>query len=351
MNLNEEQIAEDTTPESNDAGDVYDRLMEGYDEDEPEAEPEAESEAESDRDEKGRFKPKAVEAEEPEEKPEAEEKPEKPEADDKADEPPSHVPQAVKQHWASIPAEAREAISAAQKDASVRLAQAGRNEQALRPILNEVQRAHKSFPELANMTPDQIARDVFEMANTRANLIKDPVGTLLKVAQQTGKIGELAARLGQKDAGGVEKIKLEQRIAELEARAAKAADPIQFKEIVDNALSERETNGLIAKFASAHEHWEAVEPLLPAFVQAIQQEGSHTSAEDVLSAAYDMALTAKGLRAKVADPATAPAKPNPQRTEAAIRAKSVNVASSSGRPKPLSEREAMASAYDAAMRK
>lgn len=79
---------------------------------------------------------------------------------------------------------------------------------------------------------------------------------------------------------------------------------------------------------------------------AYDQSGNGASAQDILDAAYDMAIHAiPALRAKVTA-AAAPAT-DPRLTAAQMKAKSVNVVSRpSGQGRALSERDAMAAVWD-----
>jgi hypothetical protein len=113
-------------------------------------------------------------------------------------------------------------------------------------------------------------------------------------------------------------------------------------QMVSQAIAARDSEALVRDFSSAPERkelWKDAEKIIPAMIEpAMAKLGDGASAQDILAAAYDMAINADpDLRAKVAA-AAAPA-PDPKRTEAALRAKSVNVISkSSGNPKPLSGR-------------
>lgn len=308
------------------------------------------------RDESGRFKsakkdePEAEEAEAEEVEAESAEPEVEAESTEPGDEAPNYLPRVVKEQWANIPKEAREAFAASQREMSERLTQAGRTEKALQPILSEIQRATQQFPELANKRPEEVARDVFELAHTRANLQRDPVGTILQVAQQMGKVQELAARFGQQapQTAQVEAIRMRQEIADLKSRLERQPDDL--RQMVSQEMSVAQHQRMINEFAAQQEHWAQVEPTLPQFISALQSlPNGPTSAEDTLRAAYDMALNALGLRAKEPAPVTVAAT-NPQKVANAVRAKSVNVASSAGKPKPMTEDEAMSAAYDKLMR-
>jgi len=96
-------------------------------------------------------------------------------------------------------------------------------------------------------------------------------------------------------------------------------------------------------------------PHLPKVIPLVKEQlGESASAQDVLSRAYDLALSIYLPDAK-ATPQTAPeATPaaDPKKAEAAIRAKSINVTGKpSGATRELSDRERMSATYDRLMRK
>lgn len=367
-----EQISDTSTEvmqtEEQDMGDVYDRMM-------AENEPD-----ERDRDERGRFKAKSVELDDDDGDDTAVAAAADDEADDQGDAEgdqegddtaesaenddetevsgeqaaaaPSYMPKGVRDVWGDIPAEAQAALSKSHLEMSTKLATFGRQAQALQPIMGEIQRATQSFPELANMTPDQVAADVFELAQTRANLQRDPVNTLLQVAQQTGVLQQLYQRMGhQPQDQSVETIALQQQVAQLQQQLSQQQNPVNVESVVQEQLQAQQTEQMVSAFAQSREHWSAVEADIPAFIPAAQ----HTLADgasytDVLETAYNMAIDAKGLRASPKPaPNGTPAKGDPKRTEAAIKAKSVNVKSSSGKKTPKTEKQAMGDAYDRAM--
>lgn len=352
MTLSEQQIADDE-PQGESVGDAYDRIMKDVEIDADDEfdqalddAPESDDTDEAARDEKGRFK--AKETEEPESaEPEAAEK----EAET-VEEPPSFIPRIIAEHWKDLPKDVRDTFAASQQEMMTRMTNVGRTEKALQPLLSEVQRAAQSFPELAKMTPDQIAKDVFELAHTRANLMRDPLNTILEVARQTNTLPQLAARFGGQNNGQLQTIQLQQEIAALKQQLQTQAKPANIEAIVEQQIAQREINQVVSNFAKGKEHWQAVENDLPIFVQAVMQtQTAQGSPQDTLQAAYELALKARGLQAQAAVPETAPTAPDPRRTEAAIRAKSVNVKSTVGAAKPMTEREAMAAAYDRLMRK
>jgi hypothetical protein len=290
-----------------------------------------------------------------------------PGADPAADvEAPSYLPQEVRDAWKDIPATARDALARSQQDMSARLADMGRRAKGFEPIQEVVTRAAQEFPELMNMTPDKIAQDAFTMMQTRAQLMRDPVNTLIQVAQQSGALEALAQRLGGQGQQSVTnepqppqtvataglEADLRGQIQALTQQVQNITNPAAIDSAVSNAIQERDTQTQITDFAATKEHWAAVETDIPHFIPAAQNiKGPGASHTDILGAAYDMAINARGLMAPAPAPAKADPAPAPKRTEAVIKAKSVTLNSGEGKDAPISEMEALGNAYDRAMAK
>lgn len=290
----------------------------------------------------GEIEPEAVE-EAPVEAPVEPEK--APETTLAAIEAPTDLPAAIKAKWAEIPEEAREAVLASHRAMAGKLTEQGRVTQAAKPVYDVLLQAAREIPSMQDMTPAQIAHDVFQMARVQGMLNTDPVGTLLQIAQEHNALDALAARFSgqapQADAG------LAKHIQALQAQIAQLADPATVDRRVEQTLTQREISRTVEEYASAKEHWADVEPILPQFIAMAQQgQGDGASAKDILDAAYDMAIHAiPALRAKVTA-AAAPAT-DPRLTAAQMKAKSVNVVSRpSGQSRAMSEREAMAAVWD-----
>lgn len=273
---------------------------------------------------------------------------------------PSYLPQEVRDGWAKLPEGARNAFAKSQQEMSAKLADMGRRAQGFEPIAQAVTNAAQQFPELMNKTPDQIAKDVFELAHTQVNLQRDPVGTMMQIAQQMGVLDQLGAKFnGQAPQGNgpaqpynpqMENIKTQQEIAQLKQQLQNANNPANIQQVVTQEIATRDANTEVLAFASGKEHWAAVEPALPKFIQAAQAtRGEGASNTDILQAAYDMAINAYGLKATPATPEKAVVTPNPKRTEAVIKAKSANVTSRSSKSSPVSEMDALGSVYDRMM--
>ena len=314
----------------------------------------------NDRDENGRFTSKDKPEPEVEEAEEAEADASLEVDDGEADDTvaavqdaPSYLPQIIREQWKDIPAESRDAFAKSQQEMSVKLADYGRKIQGIGPIQDELVKAAQAFPELANRTPQSIAKEVMELAHTSANLSRDPVGTLLQVAQKTGSLEALAQRLtGSNETSGqnIDVIEMQQQIAKLTSDLRTAQNPENIQAIVNQNLSANKIEAEVSSFSAGKEHWATVEADMPRYVQAAKLiNGDGVSNADILNAAYEMALNANGLMAASANPEKAKAEQSPKRTEAVLKAKSVNVTSGSGKQKALSEEDAMSIAYDKMM--
>lgn len=291
-----------------------------------------------------------IEAEKPEEQAEDQAKPdEKPEVKPEeaslaAIEAPTDLPASIKAKWAEIPEDAREAVLASHRAMAGKLTEQGRVTQAAKPVYDVLVQAAREIPSMQDMTPAQIAADVFEMAKVQHALNTDPVGTLLQIAQEHGALQGLAARLsGQPQQAAPD---LARHIQQLQQQIAQLADPSTVDRRVEQTLAQREVSRTVEEYAGTKEHWSAVEPVLPQFIELAQaQSGDGASAKDILDAAYDMAIHAiPALRAKVTA-ATAPAT-DPRLTAAQMKAKSVNVVSRPGQSRQMTERQAMEAVWD-----
>ncbi len=263
---------------------------------------------------------------------------------------PPDLPAGIKDKWADIPENAREAVLSSHRDLSRKLADQGRVVQASKPVFDVLVRAAQEIPTLANMTPAAIANDVFAMAKIQGDLAQNPVKTILGIAQQYGALDGLKQVFaGQApDQSAQMQTAMVQEIRQLRSQLQQVADPQAIDQRVNQTLTARDTERMVGDYAGQKEHWGEVEPFIPDLIPAARHRlGQGASAKDVLDAAYDMALYADpGLRAKVLAAAKAPTDPDPARTAAQMKAKSVNITSLPGTSKPLTEDQAMDAVWD-----
>jgi len=266
------------------------------------------------------------------------------------DEPPSDIPASLRQHWSTIPKEARDAVIATQRDAGRKLAEQGRLVNGVKPVVDVLNRAVREIPSLAKMTPDQVAKDVFEGAKMVAAIRANPVANIVNLAKQHGALDALKAHLSGQPAGqSNESVAVMRELNDLRRKFAELSNPDIRSEEVSRILAQRETESFVTGFAAENaENWAQVEAFIPNMIPLAKQRlGSSASAPDTLALAYEMAVHAHpDLRAKMQAAAQAPALSDPTRTAAQRAAKSVNVTSQPGKAAPMTEKAAMEAVWN-----
>ena len=264
--------------------------------------------------------------------------------------------QGLEDVWKAIPPEHSAKVKAHFDDLHRRMSDQGRQLASVKPISDHFTQAAKALPQLANMAPEQIARDAIQLAVIQRQLTENPVETLLQVANRYGAIPGLIQKLsGQPQPEGAQHISsLQREIADLKEHIQKVSDPSQIETHVSQALETRSAQEAVKSFAAdpANDYWPILEPHLPAHIAEIMQANPGLPADQVLRRAYDKALDAFPAlkQAKAAAKPAAVTDLDQKRAEAAKKAASVNVKSTStGKERQLSEEEAMAAAYDRAV--
>lgn len=260
----------------------------------------------------------------------------------------SYLPRAVREKWDSLPEDARDAIAGSYKELTDKLAQQGRAVKTAAPIIDRLEAVRREVPGVEHMSDEQLASGVYELAKTEAMISKDPLRGVLQIAGRFGVLDDLRGAFlaeAQKDGKGGGDAYAE--IARLRQELAAAMDPSRYRDQFMSMVDERDTSALVSQFASKAEHWEAVEDAIPMYIQHLKAKMPDALPTDLLQRAYDMATRAEGLTTPA--PAAAAPKADP-RAEKAKKAASLSVkTTSSGRPKQVSEDEAMRAAYRAAV--
>lgn len=320
-------VTTETTEAEPDYGAVYDKLTA----DEPaEAPKEAKSEPE-----------KAVDA------------PEGVDAAPEAVDAPTDVPVALRKHWTALPEEAREAVLASQREMSRKLSDMGRQVQGISPIRDVLVSAVKELPALGNMKPEQVAQEVVQLAKISADFRSRPLETFLTLAKQHNMTDALRQALGGQPQAAQETATLQNEIRALKDQLSRAADPEFIREQVSAVTTQERVLSEVQAFASSVTNWGDVEPLMPEAIKLVRAIRPDASEKDTLRAAYETILNNRpDLKAPAKAAVEAAPQPDPERTQAAIQAKSVNVpARTSGKPRELTEEEAYSAVYDRAARK
>lgn len=273
---------------------------------------------------------------------------------EEAVEAPSDLPRSIRDHWKSMPEEARTAIHQAHQDMNRRLSDQGRQIQGLNPIREVLLNATQRLPALANMRPEQVAQEVMQQANLLQGLHDNPVGTVMEFVRQHGMESALKQALDGQHPGQSQQneITLQREIQNLKRQVQDLSDPERLRETVANTMSQQQTVSAVEEFASKADHWDAVEPHIPSAIALVRAKlGDGASPQDVLSQAYELAVgqfvpeAAKAKQDEAAHKAAAIA--DPEKTKAGIKAKSVNVRSkATGKFREMTEDEALSAAFD-----
>lgn len=265
--------------------------------------------------------------------------------------PPSELPSGVKNVWGDIPAKAREAIVESQREMGNKLADQGRFIQALNPIKDVLTKAAQEIPNLMNMRPEQVASEIMVLAKISKELEERPLETIMGIVQKRGLGAQMAQALsGQAVTPDTKYVtELQGELATLKRQLAQVSDPSFFRNQVTQITAETQAESLVSEFARTVDHWAEIEAHIPSYIPIVQSElGPNASHKDVLRAAYELAVQRRMPEAKAKEPPVDEAKavPDPKKTEAAIKAKSVNVSSTTtGKPREMTEDEILSAAY------
>ncbi len=267
---------------------------------------------------------------------------------------PAHLPQAIKDEWVNLPQKARDAITAHQAEVDRKFGEVGRQLGAVKPIADRLSTAQQTMPELfEGMSAEQLAQGALELGAVQVRLNRAPVETIIQIAQQYGVLDHLAQRLSGQQPSTEQQAAygLQQELANLKGQLQTATNPAAMNQQFEAMMAQRDAEKVIADFATSKEHYAEIEASLPVFID-IALKGSAPGAplSAILDAAYDMAINAiPAVREKIRNPEAkvTAVLTDPKRTEAARRAASINVKSTStGKERAMSEEDAMRAAYD-----
>lgn len=267
---------------------------------------------------------------------------------------PTDVPVALRKHWSVIPEDARDAVLTSQREMSRKLSDMGRQIQGINPIREALVTAVRENPALANMRPEDVATDVMELARYSAGFKAKPLETLLGLAQKHNMIDALRQAFGGQPQAAQDTAQLQGQIRALQEQLARTADPEFIREQVSAVTHEQRVLSDVQAFAETQEHWGEVEEFLPKVIPFVRDAMPEAPQKDILAKAYDLALSTyrPDLKAPAKAAVEAAAQPDPERIQAAIQAKSVNIpAKVSGKPREMTEEEIYSAAYDRAAKK
>lgn len=285
---------------------------------------------------------------------------EEPAADDEKQaesvEVPSGLPAELKDQWAKMPAEARDAVLKDREGLHRKLSEMGRQVQGISPIRDALVQAVEKFPSLANMKPQDVAQQVFQLADIGQKLRDNPGQVLAQLAKRHGAEKALLQSLqGQNVTQDARQVTtLQNEIQALKQQIARMADPEYLQQTITQVTSQQQVATSVQEFAEQSEHWATVEDHMPAYIQVAKAKlGEGAAPQAVLELAYTKAVEDfVGTKALPAPAAEAPSAPDPEKTAKALAAKSVNVSSKpTGKSRPLTEEEELALVYDKASKR
>lgn len=239
---------------------------------------------------------------------------------------PTDLPVELKDDWGSLPEKTRDAIATSHRELSKKLGDQGRTITEMTPVMQVLQDATQSMPFLSDMHPAQAASQILETAKIAQRFNDDPVTATLQVIQRYGVADQVAQVLGG-------------QVAQPQINPQKIAD--MTRQQIEYAMTERDVTHSVQDFSGNAEYWDKVAEDLPDYIGIVSKKNPEAAPAEKLSAAYDMAVRANGLKAssETASPEDV-ATVDPEQAEAAARAKSVNVASKpTGAARKLSEDE------------
>lgn len=268
---------------------------------------------------------------------------------------PSGLPVELREKWKAIPEEAREAILKDRDGLHRKLSDMGRQVQGIAPIRESLVKAVERFPFLADMKPQDVAAQVFQLAEMGQKLRENPGQVLATLAKQHGAEKALMQHLqGQQVTPDAQyTTKLLNHIQQLEQKLARVADPEYLTQQISQVTTQQQVVSSVNEFASQAEHWADVEDHIPAYIPIAKAKlGESAAPQAVLALAYEKAVQDFVEKAPSQPAVEAQADPDPDRTAKALKAVSVNVTGkSTGKPKPLTMEEELSRVYDRASKR
>lgn len=274
---------------------------------------------------------------------------------------PAHLPQSIKNIWDKLPEEGRAEVAKLTGEWDRKFGEQGKQMQPMKQVYDRLQEAISKHPDFNGLTPDDLGKGAARLAAVQVAFTRNPVGTLVDLADSAGIREKLVQALGVKvEAGDQSQIitGMQQKIDNLQRQLEQTLNPERFRETVsstiEKTMAEREAETSLAGWSKDQTFYADVEAEMPGYVaKAIEKLGKDRPATEYLTYAYDMAINANPeVRAKVraAEAKATAANPDPKRAADARKAASINVKSSAnGKDRTMTEEEAMGAAWDRSM--
>lgn len=262
---------------------------------------------------------------------------------------PSELPLAIKENWDAIPQEARDAFLETQRDSNRKLSEQGRMMQGISPIRDVLTEAVKELPALAGMRPQDVAKEVMQLAKISNDFNSKPTETIMGLIKKHGLEQAVAQHFtGQPVTDGARNnVALQQEITQLKRQLSQIVDPEYMASQFDAFSTQKQAAAAIDDFSANKADWSEVEPHLPAAINFVRaSSAAQLSDTDLLDRAYKLALSQikpDAYKAEAEDAARKAAPTvDPERSRKAQKAKSVNVTDrGTSKPKAMTEKQIM----------
>jgi hypothetical protein len=267
---------------------------------------------------------------------------------------PSGLPVELREKWKAIPEDARDAILKDRDGLHRKLSDMGRQVQGIAPIRDSLVQAVEKFPFLADMKPQDVAAQVFQLAEMGQKIRENPGAVLAHLAKQHGAEQALLQHLQGKPTQEANVVpRLMNHIQQLEQKLARVSDPEYLSQQITQVTSQQQVVSSVSEFAAQSEHWGEVESHIPAYIPIAKAKlGEGAAPRALLEFAYQKAVQDFVAKAPTQSAEEATTAPDPERTAKALKAVSVNVTGkATGKPKPLTEAEELERAYDRAAKR
>lgn len=254
---------------------------------------------------------------------------------------PSSIPTQFRALWNELPEDAKTAVQDFTDEANRKLSANGRLVQGIKPIQDVLIEATRTHPQLADMKPADVAKDLMQLADQSARFKSDPVNTMMDLINQHG-LGEAIGQALQGQPVDQARPQLQQHIAQLERQIAQMSDPERIRSMIEQTTAQQTVLGEITSFSAQAEHWDKVEDLMPQFVALEKELNPQASEKDILRGAYEAAVSRLVPDAKKAPSGTTDqvvTVADPEKAKAVLKAKSTNVSGKPTKPRPMTEDE------------
>lgn len=267
---------------------------------------------------------------------------------------PTDFPKAVRENWGKIPDEARQALVESQRELNRKLTEQGRQMTGIAPIRDALVEIARDTPEMLNMRPEEVAQEFKKFRDTVIKPLNEkPLETVMQVIKERGLEEPLKQVLNGQQPGqeSMRENILLKEIGQLKQQVKQLSDPNYIQGHVEQFTTQSNLASEVANFSQNAEHWADVESHMPAAIQFVKSAEPDLPPKDTLERAYNLAVSQYVPEAKATRKAGEQPAPqvDPKKTEAAIKAKSVNVkGKASDKSRKLTEDELLARAYDKA---